>query len=152
MVSNVARLERKVDGMAAILAASERTATGTGSSYPRAYNPAGISPEIYVNQFVKSDHEASLVLEAFRKDFMPYAPFVVIPPNVDSEEFRRQKPFLFLAILMVTYRYEKSTQAEIAKNFREVLSHSMLIKGEQSLDILQGLLVCLAWSVCFLPV
>ena len=136
-----------MDGVAAILAASERIATPGELSHLGVHSPATLDPATSVKLFVKSDHEAELILEVFRNDMAPHIPFVVIPADVDSNELRQKKPFLFLTVLMVACRHDKSRQTAITKKIREVLGYRILIKGEQSLDMLQGLLVCLSWLV-----
>lgn len=77
----------------------------------------------------------------------PLFPFVVILPSMTFIELRDKKPFLLLAILMLGFRHDQVRQTAIAKKIREIISYNVLIKGEQSLDILQCLLVYLNWSV-----
>ncbi|EXJ68069.1 uncharacterized protein A1O5_08684 [Cladophialophora psammophila CBS 110553] len=60
-------------------------------------------------------------------------------------EMRQKKPFLVLAILMVGYRQDPARQTTIAHKLREMVSHSMLVQGKKSLDMLQALLVYLSW-------
>ncbi|KIX07799.1 uncharacterized protein Z518_02453 [Rhinocladiella mackenziei CBS 650.93] len=137
--SDVTRLEQKLDGVTAILTTSERIG---GPSFE---GPALLSPTASVEHFIKTDGEAELILETYRSYMAPYFPFVVIPPNVDVNRFKEQKPVLFLTIAMVGCRHDRWQQSALGKRVREIISHKVLIKGEQSLDLLQGLLVYLAW-------
>ena len=74
-------------------------------------------------------------------------PFVVVPPEVSLTSLRREKPFLTLAILACALQGQKKLQNAIELEIRECLSRKVLIDGEKSLDLLQGLLVYLCWSV-----
>lgn len=76
-----------------------------------------------------------------------YFPFVVVPANMTVGELKSSKPFLFLVIMTIACRHDASRQSMLATTVREFISQKMIIQGEQSLDLLQGLLVYLAWSV-----
>ncbi|OCT49937.1 putative trna processing endoribonuclease protein [Cladophialophora carrionii] len=137
---DVSRLERKLDGVAAILAASDNVGLARASS---GQTPPTIGG--YIDQFLQSDDEAHLMLDIFRNELTPHFPFVVISPWVTSSDVRARKPFFFLTVMMITCRHDIPRQGAIAKAIREILSQRMLIKSEQSLDMLQGMLFYLAW-------
>ena len=75
----------------------------------------------------------------------PFYPFVAIHSHMRAEEVSRERPFLFLAILTATSSTEKYLQRALDEEFRSTLSRMVIIEGKKSLDILQGLLVYLAW-------
>ena len=142
-VSEVARLEEKLDGVAAILTASQSVPTGksnTSTSYP-----SDLTPLTCIGEFIQNDNEAEMILHAFRSEMAPLFPFVVVPPSTTFAHLREEKPFLTLAILLVGCRHDSMRQTAIAKAMREIISHSMLIKGERDLDMLQSLLVYVNW-------
>ncbi|ETI19838.1 hypothetical protein G647_08852 [Cladophialophora carrionii CBS 160.54] len=139
-IRDVSRLERKLDGVAAILAASDNVGLARTSS---GQTPPTIGG--YVDQFLQSDDEAHLMLDIFRNELTPHFPFVVISPWVTSSDVRARKPFFFLSVMMITCRHDIPRQGAIAKAIREIISQRMLIKSEQSLDMLQGMLFYLAW-------
>jgi len=112
-----------------------------------ASNPADFAPAAWIDQFITSDSEAEMMLQSFCSEMAPLFPFVVILPSMTFIELRDKKPFLLLAILMLGFRHDQVRQTAIAKKIREIISYNVLIKGEQSLDILQCLLVYLNWSV-----
>lgn len=156
--SDVKRLEQKLDGVAAILAASERIEVGRDSeSRAILHNSAlpaqseSLSPSVCVGNFLKSDEEGQLILNVFRDDMASYFPFVIVPPTTDAKELRQKKPFLFMAVMTVGCGHDAVRQISMAKKHREVFSYNMLVKGELSLDLLQGLLVYLAWYHLQLP-
>jgi hypothetical protein len=113
--------------------------------------PAPPSIGDYVDQFVKSEDEAHLMLDVFRNELTPHFPFVVVSPWVTFSDLRARKPFFLLAVLMISCRHDIPRQGAIAKAIREIISQRMLIKNEQSLDMLQGMLFYLAWYGTLLP-
>ncbi|KAJ9297657.1 transcriptional regulator family: Fungal Specific TF [Paecilomyces variotii] len=78
--SDVARLEQKLDNVAAILSASERARQNanpgnqTPFPSPTAGQPGLSSTEI-IRQFIPSDREAEMMLDHFRVNMMPHFPY-----------------------------------------------------------------------------
>ncbi len=85
------------------------------------------------------------MLDVFRNELTQHFPFVVVPSELNVGDMKRDKPFLFLAIMMLTCRNDIPRQAAIAKAIREIISQRILLKNEHTLDILQGMLLYLAW-------
>ncbi|KAK5452023.1 hypothetical protein LTS15_007746 [Exophiala xenobiotica] len=142
--SDVARLERKLDGVAAVLAASKRVGSSLLPNQLSISDSTVLSPSDHVGQILK-DNEELLILNAFRKDLGQHFPFVVIPPHMTPDDLKDAKPFLFMTVMTVGCRHDVERQSALAQKVREVVSHRMIVGGEQSLDILQGLLIYLAW-------
>ena len=94
--------------------------------------------------------QAGDAIELFRSRQSAF-PFVVIPPNLSLDSLRRQRPFLFLAILCCGTEPSFKLQQHIELELRENLSRRVLVNGEKSLDLLQGILVYLTWYVATLP-
>lgn len=72
-------------------------------------------------------------------------PFVVLPPNISLDSLRRQRPFLFLTVICCATEHNYKLQQHIELELRENLSRRILVNGEKSLDLLQGILVYLTW-------
>ncbi|KAJ5769836.1 uncharacterized protein N7511_001887 [Penicillium nucicola] len=138
--SDVAVLEAKLDRMVAMLAASEQTArerveaASTPSSYSAREDRAA-SP---------SDVDDQLFVEVFINRMLPLFPFLVIPAHITVEDLRRDKPFLCMNISMIACP-NASRQREIADSIQEYVAKHIIIKGEQNLDLLQGLLLNVTW-------
>ena len=94
--------------------------------------------------------QAGNAIELFRSKQRAF-PFVVISPNLSLDSLRRQRPFLFLAILCCGTEPDFKLQQHIELELRENLSRRILVNGEKSLDLLQGILVYLTWYVAALP-
>ena len=58
---------------------------------------------------------------------------------------RDEKPFLFLNVLTMAAQKFPGLQGTLEKEVRDVLGAKVISEGEQSLDLLQGMLVYLAW-------
>ena len=89
--------------------------------------------------------EAEEVLTIFRRDFCPEFPFVLLSPEDTSESLRHDKPFLFLSIVAVTSYENPQLQRRLAQEIQKQIASRMVVNNERSLDLLQGLLVHLAW-------
>jgi hypothetical protein len=62
-----------------------------------------------------------------------------------ASDLQASNPFLFDAILMVSDVSNADRQLRMARKIREYIGTSVVANGEMSLDLLQGLLICLAW-------
>jgi 1,2-phenylacetyl-CoA epoxidase catalytic subunit len=93
------------------------------------------------------------LLDGFRS-LVRYFPFVIIPADWTVTYMAENRPFLLLsAVACASSRFGNLQQA-LAEELKETLSHRVVIAGEKDLDLLQGLLVHLAWFVlcsCSIP-
>lgn len=88
---------------------------------------------------------ASWYLEIFRTVMVHRFPFVVIHPSVTAQELRESKPFLFLTVLAAASYENMPLQRQLGKEIKHVVSNRMIFGGEASIEILQGILIYLAW-------
>lgn len=72
-------------------------------------------------------------------------PFVVLPSNATPWQLSAARPCLFLAILTIASIGEPALQRDLEARFREYIASHVIVEGEKSLDLLQGLLVYLGW-------
>jgi hypothetical protein len=93
---------------------------------------------------VLTQDEAEKCLLKYHSKSPVYFPFVIIPNDWTSQSMMTEHPTLLLATL-TTMCNSTRLQKTLDSGFREVLSQRVLVHGEKSLDILQGLLVYLAW-------
>lgn len=90
-----------------------------------------------------SVHDATRLLHSFRRDVTNF-PFVVIP-DIDIVRFRTQRPALLLAILIAASHSNYSLQTRLDDHFRTKLSQKVMVEGTRSLDLVQGLIIYIAW-------
>jgi hypothetical protein len=76
---------------------------------------------------------------------MPHFPFVVIDASVSVDALRHKLPFLFHAIMAVMTYTTPSIQRTLSEEFQRQIANRIVILGHKSLEILQGLLVYVAW-------
>jgi hypothetical protein len=84
------------------------------------------------------------LLDTFDR-MIPYFPFVQLPGNLTVAAMVAERPFLLLAIATAAAFNYPQLQRTLEAELKEMLSRQVIIDGERSLDILQGLLVHLAW-------
>lgn len=73
-----------------------------------------------------------------------YFPFVYIPPTTTAPQLRQERPFLWLCIMTIASR-STSQQQVLGNKVRDTLAQEMLLKSEQSIDLLLGLLAYIGW-------
>jgi hypothetical protein len=88
-------------------------------------------------------------LETFRQGFVHYFPFVVVPPTVSPEALRCDNPFLFLCIMAVTSFEDTMLQRRLGLEIKKQICDRLVMGYEASIDLLQGLLVFVAWYQYF---
>ena len=105
-----------------------------------------VAVENLLDRGIVTVEECDLYLKSFRQ-MNSYFPFVMINPRATVQSMIQDSPYLLLAVLVTGSLANKSLQITLDKEFRAALSHSVVLHGEKSLDVLQGLLVYIAWSV-----
>ncbi|KAG0160902.1 hypothetical protein PDIDSM_8434 [Penicillium digitatum] len=140
--SEVAALEEKLDRMVALLAASEQHVRERLESGQERRSSSTFEHNIAA----PDEAEGQLLMEVFFRKMFPLFPFLMIPPHVTAEELRREKTFLYLNLSMVACQ-KAPRQREIADLVQEYVAEHIVIRGEHSLDLLQGLLINVAWFV-----
>ena len=73
-----------------------------------------------------------------------YFPFVYIPPTTTARQLRQERSFLWLCIMTIASR-STSQQQVFGNKIRDTLAQEMLLKSEQSIDLLLGLLAYIGW-------
>ena len=88
-------------------------------------------------------------LEIFQRSFVNYFPFVVVSSTVSVEALRYNNPFLFLCIMAVTSFEDPPLQRRLGQEIKKQICDRLVMRHEVSMDLLQGLLVSLAWYQYF---
>ena len=91
---------------------------------------------------------ATALLSIFR-NMSIYFPFVLLPTEYNIESLSEERPFLFLAMMATASSEDKPLQEILDRELRTMLSTKVILEGEKSIDLLQGLLVYLAWFAGF---
>jgi hypothetical protein len=88
-------------------------------------------------------------LETFQQHFVNYFPFVVVPPTASVEALRYDNPFLFLCIMAVTSFEDPMLQRRLGQGIKRQICDRLVMGHEVSMDLLQGLLIFVAWYQYF---
>ena len=94
---------------------------------------------------ILSTDTAESLLDIYKEKMTPHFPFVIIPPETSAESLRREKRFLFLAILASASFADMPLQRRLGMEVKTAVASRMIVNGEMSFELLQGLLVYLAW-------
>ncbi|KFZ16534.1 hypothetical protein V502_05049 [Pseudogymnoascus sp. VKM F-4520 (FW-2644)] len=116
-----------------------------GSEGPTPAVTSGMIKDVIDDEMLDME-AASRYLEIFRTVMVHRFPFVVISPSVTAQELREKKPFLFLTVLAAASYENMPLQRRLGKEIKHVVSSRMIFGGEASIEILQGILVYLAWN------
>lgn len=93
--------------------------------------------------FEVSFSDADEILQEYRTTMLPEFPFVPVPPGSFCD-IAKEKPFLTKVILYVC-RPPPGSLTEFDNWFRQHISHEVVISTNKSLELVQAILVFLAW-------
>lgn len=99
-----------------------------------------------IDQGIISVEQAESLLYAYH-DMTSVFPYVFVPQDVSFADFRHEAPMLLHAILVTTSWRNRSLQLVLDREYLSLLSTRLIVEGQKNLDLLQGLLVYVAWCV-----
>lgn len=108
------------------------------------------SPSDQDSQTIQNNPEA--LLDIFLQNLARLTPFISIPPDTDAQTLSTQRPFLYQAIVAVSSYHDSVHHTELGQQLLKDITESLVIQGQKSLDLLQGLLIYIAWLVAFFHV
>ncbi|KAF8246624.1 hypothetical protein K440DRAFT_661906 [Wilcoxina mikolae CBS 423.85] len=95
--------------------------------------------------FEMTFEEAGRVLNLYRSQMAAHCPFVIVPLQTTAHQLRHEKPFLFMSVITAASYENLALQRALGEEIMKYLSVHLLLRGEKSLELLQGLLVYLFW-------
>ncbi|KAJ5577993.1 uncharacterized protein N7459_006957 [Penicillium hispanicum] len=107
------------------------------------------SSRLQARPVAASDDDLVELFHIYREELAPFFPFVVIP-DVPPAQLYAEKPFLFKAMAMAAAYKTRAFQHQLGTRLTEEVGRRLLVDGERSLDLLQGLLIHIAWYHCHL--
>lgn len=126
-----------------------RASSSAGNSLspePQPVSSSNLNEDV-IDAGLVSAAQADVLVEIFKMRMTPHFPFVVVPAHVSAAQLRIERPFLFLAVLAVTSFDDISVQRQLGQRLKQAVSERILSIGALTFDVLQGLLVYLAWCV-----
>ncbi|OGM47925.1 hypothetical protein ABOM_002737 [Aspergillus bombycis] len=140
-------LESKINEL---MTNSESTSTNPAAPENATCNPNGeVTDEATMDVIARglvNMETAQSFLDIYKTEMTLHFPFVVIAPQVTAPDLRQEKPFLFLAILASAAYANMPLQRLLGKEIKRVIASCMIMRGDVSFELLQGMLVFLAWS------
>nr|POF21847.1 hypothetical protein CFP56_72631 [Quercus suber] len=88
--------------------------------------------------------EAGELLDEYRRMQHSF-PFVPVTTEMTVQSLSQEKPMMLLAIMTVSSWRYRSTQMRLEKRFRTELADRTIVNPRKDLELLQGMLVYLAW-------
>ncbi|KAJ5114045.1 hypothetical protein N7456_002579 [Penicillium angulare] len=142
-------LERKMDGLMSLLSSSSSAQTNLptparGQFEAEEAHGLGqheVEPEKENEEAFASEDES---LHSFRTQRLQFLPLIHIPATTTARDLKRESPFLWSCIVAVESKHT-ARQATLCVKIRELAGQRLLVDCEKSLDLLQGVLVYLAW-------
>ncbi|KOS17646.1 hypothetical protein ESCO_002476 [Escovopsis weberi] len=89
--------------------------------------------------------EAETLLAQYHEVYGPLFPFIVLPGHLSAADLRRQKPFLWKAVMMASCFYDSTRQLRLGYELLGDITKAAYVDGVHSLDLLQGLLLMIGW-------
>ncbi|SMQ50191.1 unnamed protein product [Zymoseptoria tritici ST99CH_3D7] len=89
--------------------------------------------------------EAEVLLDRYKKLMACYMPFVVIPRHATPQSLYESNPLLLRAIVCVALFHDLPRQRVCVKDLIREIGERILVKGERSVDLLQCVMVTVAW-------
>lgn len=85
------------------------------------------------------------MLEWYKETMAPLFPFIVVPPHMSSAELRRQRPFLWKAMVMAACFYDAPKQLLLGKALLCDIGQAAFGRPQAKLDLLQGVEMLVTW-------
>ncbi|KAL8388607.1 hypothetical protein RB595_009095 [Gaeumannomyces hyphopodioides] len=89
--------------------------------------------------------EAALLLKEHHEHMNGLFPFIVAPAHMSSDELRRQRPFLWKAIMIEACHMDGRRQTAMGHQMLTEIAASTITASSKTLDLLQGIQLLLAW-------
>jgi hypothetical protein len=97
-------------------------------------------------QQLLNTQEADTLLNEYRKMSQSF-PFVIAPPGISAHELHRERPMLFLAMIIAASWQDHMRQMSLDVVFRRELAERTIITPKRTLGLVQSVLVYLSWCV-----
>lgn len=117
----------------------------TDASTPHIPHSVAVEYVEIIPGFQMGFDEADRALNLYRSVYTPYFPFVPVPVMTSAYDLYTRSPLLFRVIIQATAPQSAAVQREARVWFRQYLAQHVVVEQERRLEILQAILVHLAW-------
>lgn len=91
------------------------------------------------------DEEAEWLFGLYLSHFHSWNPYMEILPSTTAVQLRLEKPMLWLSIMFTASYHDHELQKIMAGSIVSYLGEQIYQHGRRNLQLLQGLLVFIAW-------
>lgn len=99
----------------------------------------------FVDRGIMSPEVAEELFARYSQEMVYHLPGVIFPPTERAVDLRNEKPLLFLAVMASAAAARPELQRQLIKELMEIFARKVICNGEKSLELVQALLVSVAW-------
>lgn len=89
--------------------------------------------------------QADHIIGIFRDKFMPNFPFVLVDEGTPACQICDQRPMMFRSIMLVAAPLPVPQVEKMKRSVLAYVGQRLLVEDGRTLDMLQGLIICIAW-------
>ncbi|KAH7120639.1 hypothetical protein EDB81DRAFT_861702 [Dactylonectria macrodidyma] len=97
------------------------------------------------SESIQGPQEDALSVQRYRNDMQPLFPFVVVQPDLASPITSQMWPFLWRAVKLVASDRYQLRSTRLADSLLRDIAEAIVLRPRQDIDLIQGLLVLIAW-------
>ncbi|KAH7139722.1 hypothetical protein B0J13DRAFT_67372 [Dactylonectria estremocensis] len=113
-----------------------------GGSYRRILPRASA---VEMSEPIEGPQEYVQLVERYCKYMQHLFPFVIVPRDLASPDVGQQQPFLWRAVNIVASDRDELRSTSLVEPFLKDVVEAIVLRSRQDIDLIQGLLVLIAW-------
>ncbi|KAJ6780710.1 hypothetical protein PWT90_02318 [Aphanocladium album] len=121
---------------------------GDGASKEKSASPrAGWEAEAFqhMDSIWPLPEDATTLLKEYHELWAITFPFIVVPPDMTSEDIRDKRPFLWKGIMLTSSFFDAARQTRLGNELLSDIARAAVVEGVKTLDLLQGMQLLIAW-------
>lgn len=110
-------------------------------------SPAGWEAEAFqhMDSIWPLPEDATNLLTEYHDLWGAIFPFIIVPPDMSSENIRDKRPFLWKGIMLTACFFDAARQTRLGSELLSDIARAAVVEGVKTLDLLQGMLLLIAW-------
>ncbi|KAL2816419.1 hypothetical protein BDW59DRAFT_10034 [Aspergillus cavernicola] len=144
VTAKTAQLEQRLDELTSLLHATGQSRPAVSDSRFSSASPVSSTLSSSVDTPPTEATPDDDILDSFRTNRLPFLPYIHIPPHVAAAEVKAGSPFLWRC-LVTLHCNDTARRQKLHIEVKEVAAKALLVEGQRSLDLLQGILAYIGW-------
>ncbi|OAA77741.1 Zn(2)-C6 fungal-type DNA-binding domain protein [Akanthomyces lecanii RCEF 1005] len=118
-----------------------------GGGKEKSASPAGWEAEAFqhMDSIWPLPEDATGLLADYHELWAVTFPFIIVPPDMTSEDLRDKRPFLWKAIMLTATFFDAARQTRLGSELLSDIARAAVVEGVKTLDLLQGMQLLIAW-------